>query len=222
MVLIFLGPPGVGKGTQATLLAERFGIPHVSTGEILRSAVSSGSALGKKAADFLQRGDLVPDDIMVNVVGEELIKPKYSSGFILDGFPRTIAQAMALDELFRRLDISIDAVLSLEAEEKELIRRLSRRRMCRNCGAIFNLDLDEVSDPAVCPLCGGELYQRDDDKEETIKNRFKVHRLVTEPLRDYYSRRGLLIPIDGVGEIHSIFEGIVARLSKQNAKAGGS
>ena len=221
MVIIFLGPPGVGKGTQAKLLAGKFGIPHVSAGEILRSAVSSGSTRGKKADEYLQRGDLVPDDIMVEVVGEELTGPMYSNGFILDGFPRTIAQAEALDLLFQRLKISIDAVLSLEADEKELIRRLSRRRMCRNCGSIFNLDLDEVSDPAVCPRCGGELYQRDDDKEETIRNRFRVYILVTDMLRDYYSRKGLLIPIHGVGEIRTIFEEIVTRLSRQNAKAEG-
>ncbi len=219
MVIIFLGPPGVGKGTQAKLLAERFHIPHVSTGEILRAAVGSESTLGKKADEYLQRGDLVPDDIMVEVVGDELARPMYNNGFILDGFPRTIAQAEALDQLFQRLNISIDAVLSLEADEKELIRRLSRRRMCRNCRSIFNLDLDEISDPAVCPRCGGELYQRDDDKEETIKNRFKVHSLVTDPLRDYYSKRNLLLSIHGVGEIRSIYEHIVACLAKQNEKA---
>ncbi len=218
MIIILLGPPGVGKGTQAKLLAKKLHIPHVSTGDILRAAVEAESALGKKADDYLQRGDLVPDDIMAGVVGEELARPKYKGGFILDGFPRTIAQAEALEALFHRLNLTLDAVLSFESGEVELIRRLSRRRMCRNCHSIFNLDLDEVKDPNVCPRCGGELYQREDDKEETIRKRLKVYHSLTAPLKDFYAKRRVLVPVNGVGEIQNIFENILALLAKCNEK----
>jgi adenylate kinase len=213
MILILLGPPGVGKGTQAKLLAKKLGVPHLSTGDILRAAVSSGSPLGKKADDYLQRGELVPDDIMIGVVGEELGRPMCKRGFILDGFPRTITQAEALEAIFRRMNVTLDAVLSIEADETELALRLSRRRMCRNCRSIFNLETDAIANPNVCPRCGGELYQRDDDKEETIRNRLAVHQRLTSPLRDYYVKRNLLIPVKGVGEIESIHKNILSLLA---------
>jgi adenylate kinase len=218
MILILLGPPGVGKGTQAKLLAKNFDIPHVSTGDILRAAVSSGSPLGKKANDYLQKGELVPDDIMIGVVGEELARPMYERGFILDGFPRTIAQAEALEAIFRRMNVKLDAVLSIEADENELALRLSRRRMCRNCRSIFNLETDKLANPIVCPRCGGELYQRDDDKEETIRNRLEVHRRLTSPLRDYYVKKNLLIPVKGVGEIEKIHKNILSLLANRHGK----
>ena len=214
MILILLGPPGVGKGTQAKLLANRFHIPHVSTGDILRAAVASKSPLGEKADGYLRKGEFVPDETMVDVVAEELKQPKYKRGFILDGFPRTIAQAEALEALFERLHASLDAVLSFEATEEELIRRLSRRRMCRSCHSIFNLDLDAIADPAVCPRCGGELYQRDDDKEETIKNRFRVHEQLTAPLKEFYAKKKALVPVNGVGQIQNIYKNILAILEK--------
>jgi len=218
MILILLGPPGVGKGTQAKLLAKEFGVPHLSTGDILRAAVSSGSPLGKRADDYLQRGELVPDDIMIGVVGEELNRSMYESGFILDGFPRTIAQAEALGAIFQRMNVTLDAVISFEGNEAELVRRLSRRRMCRNCHSIFNLEIDRIPNPGVCPRCGGELYQREDDKEETIRNRLEVHQRLTSPLRDYYVRRKLLIPVQGVGEIEGIHKRILSLLADCHAK----
>jgi adenylate kinase len=218
MILILLGPPGVGKGTQAKLLGKKFDIPHVSTGDMLRAAVSSGSPIGKKADAYLERGELVPDDIMIAVVNEELRLPMYKPGFILDGFPRTIAQAEALEAIFRRMNVTLDAVLSFEGDEAELIHRLSRRRICRKCHTIFNLEIDRIATPNVCPRCGGELYQRDDDREETIRNRLEVHRRLTSPLRDYYVRRNLLIPVEGVGEIEGIHKNILSLLANRHEK----
>lgn len=218
MILILLGPPGVGKGTQAKLLAKEFGVPHLSTGDILRVAVSSGSPLGRKADGYLQKGELVPDDVMIAVVGEELGRSMYSRGFILDGFPRTIAQAEALEAIFNRMNIRVNAVLSLQANEAELVRRLSQRRVCRNCHSIFNLDSDKIRNPEVCPRCGGELYQRDDDKEETIRNRLEVHQQRTAPLREYYAKRKLLIPVHGIGEVESIHQNILALLANCREK----
>ncbi|MEK6570556.1 MAG: adenylate kinase [Bacteroidota bacterium] len=216
MIIILLGPPGVGKGTQAKLLATKFRITHVSTGDILRTAVAAGSPLGKKADEYLQKGTLVPDDIMIGVVGEELARPMYRKGFVLDGFPRTIAQAEALESLFHRLNFTLDAVLSFEAEEAEVIRRLSRRRMCRNCHSIFSLDRDHVPVPDVCPRCGDELSQREDDKEETIRNRLKVYNHLTAPLKDFYAKKRLLVPVNGVGEIETIFRNVLSLLEKCN------
>jgi adenylate kinase len=218
MILILLGPPGVGKGTQAKLLAKKFGIPHLSTGDILRAAVSSGSPLGKKANDYLQKGELVPDDVMIAVVGEELGRSTYSRGFILDGFPRTIAQAEALEAIFDRMNVRLNAVLSFQANEAELVRRLSQRRVCRNCHSIFNLEIDKIGNPEVCPRCGGELCQRDDDKEETIRNRLKVHQRRTVPLQEYYAGRKLLIPVYGIGEAESIHQNILALLANSHEK----
>jgi adenylate kinase len=216
MILILLGPPGIGKGTQAKLLAKRFGIPHVSTGDILRAAVSSGSPLGKKASDYLQKGELVPDELMIGVVGEELTGPAYKRGFILDGFPRTIAQAEALDLILGRANVTLDAVLSFEGDEAELVRRLTLRRMCRSCHSIFNIDTDKVLESGVCPKCGGELYQREDDKEETVRNRLLVYERLTLPLRAYYAKTKLLITVDGIGEIESIHKKILALLANSH------
>lgn len=219
MILILLGPPGVGKGTQAKLIAKKFNIPHLSTGDILRSAVATGSALGKKVDDYLQKGNLVPDDVMVEVIAEELGRPTYRNGFVLDGFPRTILQAEALEKILTRLNLSIDAVLNFEADESELIRRLSRRRMCRSCQSIFNLEpASGTNNAPVCPRCGGELYQRDDDKEETVRNRLKVYQASTAPLQEFYAKKNLLITVRGEGEIEQIFENIVRLLAMHHEK----
>jgi adenylate kinase len=219
MILILLGPPGVGKGTQAKLLSERFHIPHVSTGDILRATVVAGTSLGKKASEYLSRGDLVPDDVMVGIVGEELAQPKYKNGFVLDGFPRTIKQAEALEMIFHGINRKIDGVLYFEADDAELMRRLSRRRMCRQCHSIFSLDLDEVQNPSVCPRCGGELYQRDDDREETVRRRLEVFKQSTAPLKDFYSERRLLRRINAIGDVQVVFGEILSAISAHHGKA---
>ncbi|MCD6204277.1 MAG: adenylate kinase [Candidatus Marinimicrobia bacterium] len=207
MKLILLGPPGVGKGTQAQLLSEEYGIPQISTGDILRAAIRSGTGLGKRANEYMSKGELVPDDIMLGLIREKLFGEEPLDGFILDGFPRTLMQAKALNEMFAEYDQTPDAVLSLEAEEELIMKRLSSRRICRNCGAVYNLITKPPKTEDLCDICNGPLYQRDDDKIETIKNRLEVYKKQTEPLIDFYQSTGLLISVQSSGspqEVHRI------------------
>jgi len=207
MKLILLGPPGVGKGTQAQLLSEEYGIPQISTGDILRAAIRSGTGLGKRANEYMSKGELVPDDIMLGLIREQLFGEEPLDGFILDGFPRTLMQAKALNEMFAEYDQTPDAVLSLEAEEELIMKRLSSRRICRNCGAVYNLITKPPKTEDLCDICNGPLYQRDDDKIETIKNRLEVYKKQTEPLIDFYQSTGLLISVQSSGspqEVHRI------------------
>jgi len=207
MKLILLGPPGVGKGTQAQLLSEEYGIPQISTGDILRAAIRSGTGLGKRANEYMSKGELVPDDIMLGLIREKLFGKEPLDGFILDGFPRTLMQAKALNEMFAEYDQTPDAVLSLEAEEELIMKRLSSRRICRNCGAVYNLITKPPKTEDLCDICNGPLYQRDDDKIETIKNRLEVYKKQTEPLIDFYQSTGLLISVQSSGspqEVHRI------------------
>ncbi len=205
MNLIFLGPPGSGKGTQAKMLVDKYGIPQISTGDILREAVKEGTPLGKEAKKYMDEGKLVPDEVVVGIVRERLKEPDCTKGFILDGFPRTIPQAEALDKTLREMGKGIDHVLSLEVDREELVRRLSGRRTCKRCGAMYHIIFDPPKKDGVCDRCGGELYQRDDDKEETIRERLRVYEEQTAPLIEYYRKKGLLRPIDGVGKIEEIF-----------------
>jgi adenylate kinase len=194
-----MGAPGAGKGTQAKLLQDRFGVPHVSTGDILREAVRAATPLGREAGRTMAQGLLVPDDVVIGIVDERLTLPDAARGFILDGFPRTVAQARALDALLARRGLPLTAVVEVAVPRDELVRRLSGRRLCQSCGTLFNL----VSDPAVrngrCDRCQGPLVQRDDDREETVGRRLDVYAQETAPVLEHYARAGLLRSVPGTG-----------------------
>ncbi|MBI3752441.1 MAG: adenylate kinase [Deltaproteobacteria bacterium] len=209
MNLILLGPPGAGKGSQAKSLAIRYGIPQVSTGDILRAAVRDKTGLGVKAKSYMDRGALVPDNLVVEIVAERLKKDDCESGFILDGFPRTIMQAEAVGAMLGALGKKIDRVINLEVAHKEIVKRLSGRRVCRNCGEGYHIIFNPPVDDKKCDKCKGELYQRDDDKEDTIEARLKVYEEQTAPLVDFYKKKGSLVTIDGIGGFQEITEKIV-------------
>jgi adenylate kinase len=202
--VVLLGPPGAGKGTQAKLLQDEFGACQISTGDILRKAVAEQTPLGKEAAEYINRGALVPDDVIVNLVAERLKERDCEKGFILDGFPRTIPQAQGLDRILKTMGLSLNGVLSVQVPESIIIERLAGRRTCRSCGALSHMVFNPPKKTGVCDRCGGELYQREDDREETIANRLKVYEKQTAPLANYYRERGLLREIDGVGEVNDI------------------
>jgi adenylate kinase len=202
--VVLLGPPGAGKGTQAKLLQERFGGCQISTGDILRKAVAEQTALGKQAAQFINQGVLVPDGLIVDLVAERLKEKDCEKGFILDGFPRTIAQAQSLQTILKKMGLALDCVLSVEVPQSVIVERLAGRRTCKRCGALFHVTLDPPAKPGVCDRCGGALYQRDDDREETIAARLKVYKTQTAPLMGYYQQRGMLRAIDGVGTVDEI------------------
>ncbi len=203
--IIFLGPPGAGKGTQAEKLAENLGIPKISTGDILREAVTRGTELGKKAKSYMDKGELVPDGIILGII-EEAIDGKES--FILDGFPRNINQARALDEMLSRKGLDITHVIFLDVPDDEIVKRIAYRRICLNCGAVYNLIFDPPREDEICDVCGSKLVQREDDKEEVVKNRLKVYRENTESLIRIYEDRGILRRIDGIGDREEIFRRI--------------
>jgi adenylate kinase len=201
MRLILIGPPGVGKGTQAKLLAEKLGVPHISTGDLLRASVAAGTVLGKKVESIMGTGQLVPDGVMIEIVRECLKSPRTARGFILDGFPRTVPQAEALADLFKELAIQTYIVLNIEADNEEIIRRLGNRLMCRNEGKIFSAEVDMVKEGAPCPDCGGPLFQRDDDRPETVRKRLHIYQSTTAPLLEFYNTRGVLFTVDGMNSI---------------------
>ncbi|TDA29762.1 MAG: adenylate kinase [Archaeoglobi archaeon] len=214
MNLILLGAPGAGKGTQAKFIVEKYGIPQISTGDMLREAVAKGTELGKKAKEFMSQGKLVPDEIVIGIVKERLRQKDCEGGFILDGFPRTIAQAEALDRIMAEMGRKIDAVINISVPEEEIVRRIVNRRICRKCGAIYHLIYDPPKRPGICDKCGGELYQRDDDREEVVRQRFAVYRKSTQPLIDYYRKRGVLYEVDGTKDIVSVKSEILSILEK--------
>ncbi len=202
--VVLLGPPGAGKGTQAKWLQERFEACQVSTGDILRKAVAEQTPLGKQAAAYINRGALVPDSLIVDLVAERLKEKDCDKGFVLDGFPRTISQAESLEEILKKMRLALDCVLSVQVPHRVIVERLAGRRTCKGCGALYHLTLDPPSKEGVCDRCGGELYQRDDDREETITARLKVYEAQTAPLVNYYRERGMLREIDGVGKVNEI------------------
>jgi adenylate kinase len=212
MNLILLGPPGAGKGTQAKMLMDRYDIPQISTGDILRGAVKEGTDMGKKAKEFMDAGKLVPDEVIIGIVKDRLKEDDAQNGYMLDGFPRTVPQAEALDEMLKDMGSKIDHVVSIEVPDEELVGRLTGRRTCRECGSGFHMKFDPPKEEGKCDKCSGELYQRDDDNVETVTNRLKVYGDQTQPLIDYYQNKGLLRPINGVGGISEIFDKVVAVL----------
>ncbi|MBI4041147.1 MAG: adenylate kinase [Deltaproteobacteria bacterium] len=201
--MILLGPPGVGKGTQAKRLVEAFHVPQISTGDMFRSAILSGTSLGKEASGYIQQGKLVPDDIVIKMVQDRLSKPDCEDGFILDGFPRTLAQAKALDEVQ-----TIDYVIALQVEKEKLIERLEGRRTCEQCGQMFHLFFHPPQKTGTCDKCGGHLIQRKDDQKETIEKRMNEYDKMTRPLFSYYQDKKLLRSIDGLGSIEEVFSRI--------------
>jgi adenylate kinase len=214
MNVILLGPPGSGKGTQAQKIGERYHIPQISTGDILRSAVKERTPLGVEAQGYMDHGQLVPDEVVVGIVRERLMASDCNGGFILDGFPRTLPQAEALDVTLLEMKREIDHVISIEVDNEELLGRLTGRRTCRTCGTMYHLMFNPPKKDRICDKCGGELYQRDDDQEATIRARLQVYEEQTAPLIAYYRNKGLLRTIDGVGEIEEIFREIVKAIEE--------
>jgi len=214
MNLILLGGPGAGKGTQAKLLIEKYQIPQISTGDILRAAVKEGTEMGKKAKEYMDAGKLVPDEVVIGIIEDRLKQPDAQKGFILDGFPRTVPQAEALDATLKKMGSKIDHVLSIEVDEEELVTRLTGRRTCKNqaCGQMFHVKFTPPKKEGVCDKCGSELYQRDDDNETTVRSRLATYNQATKPLIDYYSKQGILKTIKGVGGINDIFNKICSIL----------
>jgi adenylate kinase len=208
MDLILLGPPGAGKGTQAKMMIDRWAIPQISTGDILRAAVRGGTPLGVEAKGFMDSGELVPDRVVIGIIAERLKEDDAATGFILDGFPRTIRQAEALQDILEKLGRRIDKVLSIEIEEEKLVVRLTGRRMCKDCGESFHVVFNLPAEEGVCDRCGGVLYQREDDREETIRQRLAVYREQTEPLIDFYQQQGILRRIAGDDSKEEIFNRI--------------
>ncbi|UCF31223.1 MAG: adenylate kinase [bacterium] len=213
MDIILLGPPGAGKGTQAKFMVDKWEIPQISTGDILRGAVRDGTPLGLEAKGFMDRGELVPDRVVIGIIAERLREDDAQRGFILDGFPRTIPQAEALEEILTELGRNIDHVVSIDVDDEELVRRLTGRRMCKGCGESFHMVFNPPRTEGVCDSCRGELYQRDDDNEETIRQRLKVYNDQTSPLIDFYRGLGKLREINGTRTPPEIFSDIVSTLS---------
>lgn len=212
MKLILLGPPGAGKGTQAAMLEEKFNIPQISTGDMLRAAVRTQSPMGMKAKQCMDAGELVSDDIVVGIVKERLQEDDCQQGFILDGFPRTLPQADALKQVLIDIDKPLDSVISLQVDTDALVERLTGRRTCSKCGKGYHLKFDPPGADGRCSLCGGELILRDDDCEETIRNRMQVYHQQTEPLEGYYRSEGLLTEIDGMVDIQEVQAAIIKAL----------
>jgi len=213
MNLILLGPPGAGKGTQAAKIIEKYKIPQISTGDILRAAVREGTELGKEAQKYMNEGKLVPDSIVIGIIKERLQKDDCKNGYILDGFPRTIVQAEELDKMLKEMGSKLDVVISIEVPDEEIIQRITGRRMCKECGAVYHIKYNPPKRDGICDKCNGQLYQRDDDKEETVRARLDVYKKQTEPLKEYYSKQNILKEVDGTGDINKIFEQIDAILS---------
>ncbi len=214
MRLVLLGPPGAGKGTQAAYIVERFAIPHISTGDIFRKNVKEGTELGQKAKDYMDKGQLVPDEVVVAIVEDRLKEKDCSDGFLLDGFPRTVNQAEQLDSVLTKMGVEIDWVININVKKETLIQRAVGRRICRNCGATYHITFKATKKEDICDVCGGEVYQRNDDTEETVTKRIEVYIKETQPLIEYYSKKQSLITTDGEQDIHKVYKDILAALGE--------
>lgn len=214
MYILLMGPPGAGKGTQAERLISEYGIPQISTGDMFRAAVKAGTALGREAKSYMDKGALVPDNVTVGIVKERLSEEDCRKGWILDGFPRTTAQAAALDAMLHDMGITLTAVLNISADKDDLVKRISGRYVCRSCGASFHSEFRPPRVKGVCDTCGGELYQRDDDKADTVSQRLAVYETSTKPLIDYYRASGVLYDIDGNQSMEDVYSQIQAVLKK--------
>ncbi|WLR42001.1 adenylate kinase [Bacillus carboniphilus] len=208
MNLLVMGPPGAGKGTQAEKIVEKYNIPHISTGDMFRAAIKEETELGLKAKSFIDQGALVPDEVTIGIVRERLGKDDCKKGFLLDGFPRTVAQAEALENILNSLNKSIDYVINIKVDHSILLERLTGRRICKSCGATYHTLFNPPTKEGICDKCGGELYQRNDDNEETVENRLNVYVKQTEPLLNFYKSKGYLKHIDGQQHIDHVFDSI--------------
>lgn len=214
MYILLMGPPGAGKGTQSPRLVERYHIPAISTGDMFRAAVREETPLGVKAKTFMDAGQLVPDDVTIGIVQERLTKDDTKNGFILDGFPRTIDQAIALDVALKEMGIDKVHVIDITMDQDLLVSRITGRRICKNCGATYHIVNLPPKVEGICDVCGGELYQREDDKEETVKNRLEVYARQTKPLVDYYENRGFYKRINGNQDVEKVYEDIISALEE--------
>jgi len=211
---VLVGPPGAGKGTQAQFLSSHLSIPKISTGDIFRDNVSHGTALGRQAQGYMERGDLVPDEVTIAMVTDRLADDDTGAGFLLDGFPRNVPQAETLEKMLSAVDTRLDVVLELVVDDDEVVRRLSGRRTCRRCGRVWHVAFDPPSRPSICDDCGGELFQRDDDREETIRHRLEVYQQQTAPLVAFYADEGILLGIDATGPVDEITERALSALRR--------
>ncbi|MGW0118242.1 adenylate kinase [Streptomyces sp. NPDC003327] len=215
MRIVLVGPPGAGKGTQAAFLAKNLDIPHISTGDLFRANISQGTELGLKAKAFMDAGDLVPDEVTIGMAKDRMEQPDAANGFLLDGFPRNVAQAEALDAVLKTEDMQLDAVLDLEVPEDEVVKRIAGRRICRNDSAhVFHVVYNAPRTEGVCDACGGELYQRPDDSEETVRKRLEVYHTQTEPIIDYYRAQNLVVTISALGKVDEVTAKAMAALKK--------
>ena len=212
MNIIMLGAPGAGKGTQAEMIAEKYGIPHISTGDIFRMNIRENTELGRKAKVYMDRGDLVPDELTTNLVSDRIRKPDCGKGFILDGFPRTINQAECLEKELKELGLAIDHAIDVDVPDDAIVRRMSGRRFCPGCGAVYHIEYLKPAKEGVCDRCGTELVQRDDDIPETVQKRLDVYHAQTEPLIGFYNERGLIRKLDGTREPEEVFSEITKLL----------
>ncbi|MFF1376923.1 adenylate kinase [Streptomyces sp. NPDC058308] len=207
MRIVLVGPPGAGKGTQAAFLAKNLSIPHISTGDLFRANISQGTDLGKQAKAFMDAGNLVPDEVTIGMAKDRMAQPDAENGFLLDGFPRNVSQAEALDVALKADDVKLDAVLDLEVPEDEVVKRIAGRRICRNDSShVFHVTYSQPKAEGVCDICGGELYQREDDSEDTVRKRLEVYHSQTEPIIDYYRTQGLVVTISALGKVDEVTE----------------
>lgn len=214
MKIIMLGAPGAGKGTQAKLLADKYGIPHISTGDIFRANIKNGTELGRKAKEYMDKGALVPDELTVSLVIDRVQKDDCSRGYILDGFPRTIPQAEALTEALAKMGAKIDAAVDVEVPDEAIVSRMSGRRACVNCGATYHIVFNPPKTEGICDVCGAKLILREDDRPETVQNRLTVYHEQTQPLIEYYRNEGVLAGVDGTKDLKEVFKDICAILGE--------